>query len=273
MATRKRKTTAKAKTSKRAARRMAGTARRRVKTVKRRVTRAKRKVTRVKRRAKRAVRRVARVAARTGATGATRRAAVRTRRTVSRVRRRAKVASKRARAQHIRRLAGSLKTSTKQLGLTAVALAKASTRRASNAGRRAIARGVRSSAGRCSARRGILVTAAHQRWRPWPRRWSRPASHNRARAGGGGAVTNKQLRAVREWAQAMSYSRRLAPWTRQRYKDLAELVDELLASQAATIALEQARRSVREADYSLGANIVSIDRARRRGAAFSVRQP
>ena len=58
-----------------------------------------------------------------------------------------KLRAKRLRAKQMRKLKRNLKTSTRRLGLTAVALAKASSKRASNAGRGVLARGARSAAG------------------------------------------------------------------------------------------------------------------------------
>ena len=59
----------------------------------------------------------------------------------------ASLRAKRLRAKRLRKLTGNLKKSTKRLGLTAVALAKVGTRKASNAGRGVLARGARSAAG------------------------------------------------------------------------------------------------------------------------------
>ena len=86
-------------------------------------------------------------------------------------------------------------------------------------------------------------------------------------------MTNKKLHEVRDWAQAMSYSQREPRWTWQRYKDLVAMIDGILASQAATIVQEDARRADLAAgrDGSRAENIVSLDRARRDPPTFSMR--
>ena len=86
-------------------------------------------------------------------------------------------------------------------------------------------------------------------------------------------MNSKKLREVRDWAQAMSYSQRQPSWTWQRYKDLVALIDGILASQAATIELENAPRAaaVSAHDRSRAENIVSLDSARRRPVAWSAR--
>ena len=80
-------------------------------------------------------------------------------------------------------------------------------------------------------------------------------------------MNTKQLKEVREWAQAMSYSPREPPWTWQRYRDLVATIDEILGSQAATIALEAGHALAgNNPGTPLGANVVSIESARRRPA-------
>ena len=67
-------------------------------------------------------------------------------------------------------------------------------------------------------------------------------------------MTDKKLREMRDWAQAMSYSQREPRWTWQRYKDLVAMIDGILASQAATIVQENAKRAdLRRATIGPGA--------------------
>lgn len=86
-------------------------------------------------------------------------------------------------------------------------------------------------------------------------------------------VSNKQLREVRDWAQAMTYSQREPRWTWQRYKDLVALIDGILASQSATFVLEDAKRADAAAQYARPRqeNVISLDRARRRAVGLSAR--
>ena len=86
-------------------------------------------------------------------------------------------------------------------------------------------------------------------------------------------MTDKKLREMRDWAQAMSYSQREPRWTWQRYKDLVAMIDGILASQAATIVMEKAKRADLHTvhDGPRGENVVSLDLARRDPPAFSMR--
>jgi hypothetical protein len=84
-----------------------------------------------------------------------------------------------------------------------------------------------------------------------------------------------ELQKVRAWAQAKLDAQQEPPWAVKRYKDLISLLDEILASQAATIDLEDSLRLGRSQgnDPRQAANIVEIDTARRRRSVISVRLP
>lgn len=84
-----------------------------------------------------------------------------------------------------------------------------------------------------------------------------------------------ELAKVRNWAQSKLDAQTEPPWATRRYKDLVALIDEILASQAATISLEDLLRLEAHQAPALpqGENIRHIDSARRRHTATKVRLP
>lgn len=85
----------------------------------------------------------------------------------------------------------------------------------------------------------------------------------------------EELVKIQAWAQAKIEAGQEPPWAWKTYKDLIEAIDQILASQDATITLED---SLRLQDLSAcapqpSANIVRIDTARRRSTVIAVRLP
>jgi hypothetical protein len=85
----------------------------------------------------------------------------------------------------------------------------------------------------------------------------------------------EELQKVRAWAEGKIAQGSEPPWAFSRYKDLIALLDDILASQAATISLEDSLQSQehQEPDPLLAAGIRHIDSARRRRVAIPVRLP
>jgi hypothetical protein len=84
-----------------------------------------------------------------------------------------------------------------------------------------------------------------------------------------------ELAKIRAWAQAKIDAGQEPPWAWKTYKDLIEVVDEILAGQAATITLEDSLRLQDQSECvpPLSGNIVRIDSARRRSAPQRIRLP
>lgn len=80
---------------------------------------------------------------------------------------------------------------------------------------------------------------------------------------------------VRAWAQGKLDALQEPPWATKRYKDLIALIDEIQASQAATISLEDSLRLEQRQAPALpqGENIRSIDSARPRPSTRPVTLP
>jgi hypothetical protein len=86
---------------------------------------------------------------------------------------------------------------------------------------------------------------------------------------------DRELMSVRAWAQGKLDANQEPPWAVQRYQDLVALLDEILASRASTVTLEDSLRSQAQSESVLqrGENIVHIDSAQRRLTVRKVQLP
>jgi hypothetical protein len=85
-----------------------------------------------------------------------------------------------------------------------------------------------------------------------------------------------KLREVREWAEGKIAQCQEPPWAQKRYQDLIALLDEILASRAATISLEDSLRlqAHQVPDLPRSDRIRHISDARsRRGRPLKIRLP